>query len=156
MVRAIVAIDDKRGMATDEGIPWKLPSDVKHYLKTIAHSEILMGYGTYNAVTRPQTDRMNFVATSLSGPLRPGFQPVRNARTFLSNLKGNIWHIGGAGLLETTFDMVDELYITQLKGDYSCTKFMPEYEHEFELSKATDFMEDNGITFRYEIWKRKQ
>lgn len=157
MIRAIVAIDEKRGMANDKGIPWrdKVPKEIAYFREQTSSGDILMGYGTYAEFKKPFHDHINYVATNNDEALREGFKPVKDAREFLTNFKGDIWNIGGAGLLAHTLDLHDELYITQLKGDFGCTKFLPEYKDKFELASASDWVTENGVTYRFEVWKKK-
>jgi dihydrofolate reductase len=158
MIRAIVAIDEKLGMADDNGIPWsgKVPKEVAYHREKTSQGDILMGYGTYVEFKKPFHDHLNYVATNKEEELREGFKKVTNAREFLQNFKDDIWNIGGAGLLDHTLDLHDELYITQLKGDFNCTKFFPQYKDKFELASAEDWVTENGVTYRFEIWKRNK
>jgi len=157
MIRAIVAIDEKRGMADDHGIPWreKVPKEIQYFRDQTSKGEILMGYGTYVEFSKPFHDHLNYVATSKDEELREGFEKVTDVRTFLADFKADLWNIGGAGLLSQTLDLHDELYISQLKGDFGCTKFFPEYEDMFELASAEDWITENDVTYRFEIWKKK-
>ncbi len=155
MIRAIVAIDSKRGMANDKGIPWDLPTDRAYYRKNTENGIILMGYGTYVEFSKPMHGRTNYVATSKDEQLREGFEAVTDARGFLQKAEEDVWVIGGAGLFASTLDLIDELYVTQLEGDFGCTKFFPEYKDNYELASASEPKTENGITFRFEIWRRK-
>jgi len=158
MIRAIVAIDERRGMADDHGIPWreKVPKEIAYFREQTSKGDILMGYGTYVEFKKPFHEHVNYVATNKDEKLREGFEPIKDARDFLKNYSGElIWNIGGAGLLEHTLDLHDELYITQLKGDFHCTKFFPEYKDKFEMASAGDWITENGVTYRFEVWKRK-
>lgn len=144
-------------MADDHGIPWreKVPNEIQYFRDQTSKGEILMGYGTYVEFSKPFHDHLNYVATSKDGALRDGFERVADVRDFLANFKGELWNIGGAGLLEQTLDLHDELYISQLKGDFGCTKFFPEYKDLFELTSAEDWVTENDVTYRFEIWKKK-
>lgn len=153
--KAIVAIDSKRGMAGDHGIPWHLPADLAYYREKTSEGAILMGYGTYVEFKQPFHNRLNYVATTGDETLRAGFEPVHDARAFLTDFKEDIWVIGGAGLLAHTLDLLDELYITQLQGDWHCTKFFPEFKDKFELAHETEPQIENGITYTFQVWKHK-
>jgi len=158
MIRSIVAIDEKRGMANNGGIPWqgKIPSDTAYFReKTLSGGIILMGYGTYAEFKQPLHERKNFVATHKVEPLRDGFNKVHDAREFLQQATENVWNIGGAALFEDTLDLNDELYVTKLQGDFDCTKFFPEYEDTFKLVSESEPVVENGITFTFCVYKRK-
>ncbi|HVW23179.1 MAG TPA: dihydrofolate reductase [Candidatus Saccharimonadales bacterium] len=151
----VAAIDEKRGLADDHGIPWlgKIPSDVKHYHEEIDGGIILMGYGTYVELTKPIPGR-NIVAVGQPIELRPGFEAVTDAREFLINSPDDVWVFGGAGLFASTFDLITDLHLSQLEGDFGCTKFFPEYKNDFTLVTQSQPITENGITFRFETWRR--
>ena len=157
MIRFIAAIDEKRGIADDNNIPWlgKLPSDTEYYRDKIKTGKILMGYGTYQVISKPYHERINYVATNNSEILNEGFEAVKDARAFIQNTDEDVWVLGGAGLFASTIDLADELYLTQVEGDFNCTKFFPKFEQDFELISKTKSLTENGIKFRFEVWKRK-
>jgi dihydrofolate reductase len=156
MVRFIAAIDEKRGIATDTGIPWKLPTDSKFFEDQIVDGLILMGSGTYREFQQPLHDRTNYVLTHSTDQLRPGFETVHDLEAFFRDHSSEqINDIGGAGLFAQSIKYADELILTQIKHDFHCTKFFPEYEHAFTCVNGSESITENGITFRFETWHRK-
>jgi dihydrofolate reductase len=156
MIRSIVAIDAQRGMANEQGIPWDLPSDKAYFRKQTEGSTVLMGYRTYQEFDAPLVNRQNYVFARTGSELREGFLLVEDLDSFFKNHTEDIWVIGGAKLYEETLDYADELYITHLEGDFSCTKFFPEFEKQFEQVTTSELQQENGITFRYAVYRRKQ
>lgn len=154
MIRGIVAIDQKRGMANEQGIPWDIPGDKKYFVDSLQTGLILMGYGTYLEVKKPFGSQDNYVATGRGEELRQGFIKVADARQFLTQATDNVWNIGGPGLLTQTIDLVDELYITQLQADFNCTKFLPEFHDQFILKSESNPITENNITYTYQIWNK--
>lgn len=155
MIKFIAAIDEQRGMANDYGIPWqgKIPKDVKHFRDKTSNSVVLMGFSTYVEFTEPLSDRRNLVASSQNQPLRDGFELVLDARDFLKKSKEDVWVIGGAGLFAQTIDLADELHLTQLEGEFGCTKFFPPFKDRFTLVSESDSITENGITYRFQLWR---
>ncbi len=153
----IAAIDAKRGIADEHGIPWqgKIPGDVAHFRDSTIHKSIMMGAGWYKEQIKPLPERINYVATSSNDELRPGFVKVPDAREFLINSDQEIWVGGGAGLFASTLDLADELDLTILDAKFSCTKFFPEYEDKFVKFYESTPMTENGITYRFTKWKKK-
>ena len=64
MIRLIAAIDSRRGIATDSGIPWKLPGDTAYFHEKTAKGLILMGFATYSEFAAPLHGRENFVLSA--------------------------------------------------------------------------------------------
>ncbi len=157
MIYCVVAIDEKRGMANDAGIPWlgKIPTDIKYFRDHTMHSNVLMGYKTYTEFKTPLSDRKNFVASSKPEKLREGFDLVNDAREFIKNFDGDLWVIGGPGLIAATLDLVDEIHVTQLRRDFGCTKFLPEFAGTFAFQSESEPITENDITYTFQVWKRK-
>ncbi len=161
MIKAIAAIDTNRGIADNHGLPWqgKIPGDVRYYHKHIQNGDlILMGFGLYKELKRPYSGSVNYVATNKPVELMDGFEAVTDARKFLekANQDGkDVWNLGGALLFESTFDLLDELYITQLDQAFECTKFFPEFKDKFVLKSESEPVTENGITYTFQVWARK-
>jgi dihydrofolate reductase len=155
MIRLIAALDSRRGIATDSGIPWKLPGDTAYFHDKTASGIILMGRATYNEFAGPLHERENFVLTADSGLLRIGFRAVGNLDQLVADHPDeDIWVIGGATVYAETIAEAQELLLTQVVGDFDCTKFFPPYEAEFRLTAQGDDRQDGGITYRFETWQR--
>lgn len=158
MIRFIAAIDSERGIADDNGIPWqgKIPSDVKYYNKQLQGDFVLMGMGLYNELSKPYDAKVNYVASrDPNTELREGFTLTTDARATLQEADGDIWNAGGAGVYASTFDLADELYLTQLDQDFNCTKFFPEFKDKFDLKSESDPLTENGITYTFQVWTRR-
>lgn len=158
MIRLIVAVDRKMGMAKHGGQPWYIPHD-EHYFTEKTKSlggYNLIGKTTYETFKGPLKDRKNFVLTPSDTPIE-GAELIHNLETFLRDYKDrDIWVVGGANVFKQVIDMgyADELYITHIDADFGCHLSFPEYKNNFELKEQTDWMEENGFRFRYAIYRR--
>jgi dihydrofolate reductase len=155
MIRLIAAMDSKRGIATASGIPWKLPGDSAYFREQTARGLILMGRATYNEFAAPLHGRENFVVSVGPGPLRTGFQVVGSLDQLRATKPDtDIWIIGGAAVYAETISEADELLLTQVCGNFNCTKFFPAFADDFRLSLRGDDREEGGIVYRFETWRR--
>ncbi|HVC35990.1 MAG TPA: dihydrofolate reductase [Candidatus Dormibacteraeota bacterium] len=156
MIRFIAAIDIRRGLANENGIPWqgKLPTDVAYFRNKTTGGNLLMGYGWYQEQEHPLANRRNIVATTKDELLRDGFEKVKDAREYLRNSTQDVWVGGGAQLFETTIDLADELYLTKIETDFHCTKFFPPYETNFKLVSSRGPIAENGLQFSFCIYQR--
>ena len=164
MRRAIAAIDDCRGIATDTGIPWDVPTDRAYFRATTAGATVLMGSATYVELAEPMPGRRNLVATRRGVALRPGFETIADVAALLGvdataatapagdNDDADIWVIGGAGIYAATLAWMDELYLTRIPGDYGCTKFFPPFDVDFALTHTAPADGAPGVAF--EVWTR--
>jgi dihydrofolate reductase len=148
-------MDLRRGIATASGIPWKLPGDTAHFHEETTTGLILMGWATYNEFAAPLHERDNFVLTNGSESLRTGFRAIGSLDELATANPGeDIWVIGGAAVYAETITEADELLLTQVVGDFDCTKFFPPYETEFCLESQGDDHQDGEIKYRFETWGR--
>lgn len=153
-MRMIAAIDSRRGIATDDGIPWTLPADQRFFVETTKDGVILMGFNTFREFTSPMHGRVNYVATRRSTPLGTGFVAVPDAAEFVcEHADERINNIGGAGLFRSTLALADELVLTRIEADFHCTKFFPPFEDHFVLATKSEPVEENGVRFTYETWR---
>jgi dihydrofolate reductase len=155
LIRQIAAIDSRRGIATDSGIPWKLPGDSAYFRAKTESGLIVMGRSTSDEFAAPLHDRDNYVFSRRSTRLRPGFLVVTDLDELRRAHPGeDIWIIGGATVYAETITQADELLLTQVQGDFHCTKFFPPYDDAFRLSSHGDDQRDGGVSYRFEIWSR--
>ncbi len=157
MIRAIVAMDSKHGLADDSGIPWRLPDDRKYFEEHTILANIVMGYNTYLTLIHPLRNRRNYVICEPESILRDGFNPVYDVDSFLTHLDEteSTWVIGGAATYAQTLKHCTELYITQLQQDFHCTKYFPEFTHQFALVSESELQRSRDSTFTYQIFQRK-
>lgn len=156
MIRAIAAIDDRLGLATDQGIPWTIPADVAHFRAAIASADVLMGCATYLELTKPLDAGGNYVATRRAPALRDGFEAVPDVASFIAAHDRHLWIVGGAGLYASTLASTDELVLTRVEGDFNCTKFFPAFEDSFEL--VTDSAPppvEGSPAIRFQTWRHR-
>lgn len=151
MIYAVVAFDNKQGIATDRGIPWHLPDDLRHYRELTLGHDILMGHDTYREFEQPMQQRRNFVWCRPGTLLRDGFLPVYNLDEYLLHA-ADVWVIGGAGLFKSALSFIDEIHLTRINADYQCTKFFPLFTGVFEQVAISEPQNYRGTTFWYETW----
>lgn len=157
MINLIAAIDSKRGIADEKGIPWqgRLPGDVAYFRQKTIGGTVVMGYATYAEFDEPLSDRRNVVASRTQRKLREGFELVTDIDTFINQQDEDVWVIGGAGLFATIIEKADRLYLSMIDRDFHCTKFFPEYSHRFKLIDQGEVHTENSIEYRFTIWERR-
>ena len=155
MIRAIVALDSLDRLAGPTGIPWpRLTADMQYFRKHTTDSIVLMGYNTYQELPGPLPDRINVVASKHAVRLRPGFVFTNDAKQYIKSHAEDVWVIGGAKLLASVLDLMQEIYITRVDGDYGCTIFMPDYARDFIMYEQSPSQIQGNIAFRFTKWRR--
>jgi dihydrofolate reductase len=157
VIRLIAALDLSRGIATDEGIPWNIPGDKAFFRRQTEHGAIVMGRSTYTEFAAPLHGRANYVLTSRADSLRAGFVPMKGLDRVAATATGDeIWVIGGAAVYASTIAASDELVLTQVLGDFGCTKFFPPYREDFVLTQQGPDEHEGGVGYRFERWRPRR
>jgi dihydrofolate reductase len=157
VIRLIAALDNRRGVATDSGIPWTLPDDVAHFRDETVSGRILMGWVTYTEFAAPLHGGENYVLSQQPEVLRTGFEAVSSLDALQVKCPGDdIWVIGGAAVFAATIGDADELILTQVLADFHCTKFFPSYDNQFDMIRRDPVRRDGSVDFRFETWRRHQ
>jgi dihydrofolate reductase len=157
VIRLIAALDVSRGIATDEGIPWSIPGDKAFFRQQTENGVIVMGRSTYAEFAAPLHSRVNHVLTSKADSLRAGFVPVKGLDDVVTHAaEDDIWVIGGAGVYASTIAVADELVLTQVLGDYGCTKFFPPYREDFVATHQGPDQREAAIGYRFERWRPRR
>jgi dihydrofolate reductase len=156
MIRLIAAMDVERGIATESGIPWRLPGDAAYFENQTLNGLIVMGWATYREFSAPLHDRDNYVLTSSPDRLRNGFEPIAELGVVVrGHPDDDVWVIGGASVFAETIDQGDELFITQVLADFNCTKFFPDYSGHFVRFDQSQVHTENGVRYQFEKWRRR-
>ena len=114
-----------------------------------------MGRATYTEFATPLHGRDNYVLTTSTERLREGFQTVQSLEQLRAgHPEEDVWVIGGAFVYAETLTQADELLVTQVVGDFHCTKFFPPFEDQFTLHAESGNHREGGVTYRFETWGR--
>lgn len=153
MIRMIAAIDDKRGIANGAGIPWNIQADKKYYKDLIKNDIIVMAHGTYETHEKPLSNKVNYVLTE-HDDLRKGFEKLDLEAFKNGKITGDVWVVGGESMFEQALGIADELYLTQVTGDYACTKFFPEYIGGFKEKSDSGLLFSDDYQYSFTVWER--
>ncbi|MEO5627406.1 MAG: dihydrofolate reductase [Candidatus Saccharimonadales bacterium] len=157
MIKAILAIDQANGLATDAGIPWDIPTDQNYVHQTISTQPVVMGYRTYQEMKVLPKNDPSFVVIHPGTKLRDGFVAVSDVNQLIKkyqNSKQTLWVIGGAKIYQELLPQTQELYVTRVGSLFNCTKFFPEFEAQYTMIETSPPKQENGIPFHFEIWRR--
>ena len=154
MIRAIVALDKRQGIARQGGIPWRIPIDSQYFQLHTVHTTVVMGRVTYEEFTEPLPNRQNVVISRQLKTVRTGFLLVNDLEQYLTQTTEDVWIIGGSALYTAALSHCHQLYVTEIAADFSCDRFFPEYQDDFSLQTAEPWQQENGLRFRFTIFSR--
>ena len=166
MIRDIVAVDERGGMAKGGKTPWFIPEDLTYFHEQSKRfgGNLLIGRGTYEAMKRglverhgvgawPPAGRQLYVLTSHDLPDETNVTIVHSLEKFLADMAAagkDVWN-GSIAEVEP-----DQIYLTRVHADYDCDKFYPmERLRNFTLIKSwpgTPGVDEPQYTF--EVYER--
>lgn len=156
-MKAILAIEKNGGIGYKGSMPWpKQSKDLQRFKDLTQGTVVIMGRGTWEStgMPKPLPNRTNVVITSNESyePEGAYVLPSLDSIKYMPFAALPSWIIGGAGLVESSWDMIDEIHLSHLHAEYECDKHLDldMLESDFELTRSQLCM-----THTYEIWKRK-
>jgi len=126
MYIAIVAMDEKYGIAKDGKIPWDAPDDFKMFKMITTgkgHNAIVMGRKTADSLPiYPLPNRANYVLTR--SPV-PWDDDEIDSLDEIPDDYDDVFIIGGAQVYNKFLkeSLPERVYISRIKGDYKCDTF---------------------------------
>jgi dihydrofolate reductase len=156
MIRHIVVLDAKRGIAKNGKYEWTPAADKRYFnQQTLSHGGVvLMGRKTFfEDVRRPLPGRENFVLSHQDLAI-PGVTVIHDLQAFLAS-KTDVWIIGGAELFAETLPLADELYVTELEGDFDCDQFYPSYKDAYRLVSKSESRIEKGVRYSFCLYKSR-
>jgi len=116
---AVVAMADNGVIGRDNGLPWRLPDDLKRFKSiTIGHT-VLMGRRTYETIERPLPERRNLVLTRDRNWSAPGCVTVHTPEEALNAVgeSGRLFVIGGAEVYLACWPFVNRIELTEVHAE---------------------------------------
>lgn len=148
----IVAFDERRLIGRDNGLPWHLPADLKHFKSITMGHHMIMGRKTFESIGKPLPGRQSVVITR-----KNDFQPagtavvnsLEDAMHFCAT-EEEVFVIGGAQIFEQAMPLASKLYITQIHHVFEGDTFFPEISQEhWELVSKEDHEADEKNPWAY-------
>lgn len=173
----IVAAEDKtRGIGFQNGIPWKIPRDMRFFTAVTsqrdpkdmvqrpdAKNAIVAGRITWESIGKPLPNRVMAVVSStlVGGETFASFPSLTAALDHLWNDEAidKVFVIGGTSIYEEAVGMpeCEEIYMTRLKlsKDYQFDRFFPELPDYFELTSMSPEINTDEGQLVFQLWKRQ-
>lgn len=154
-MKLILACDINGGIGYQNRLPWdKLQGDLPRFKRLTDGKTVIMGRNTWDSLPKkPLPGRLNIVVSSR--PLEADYDNVIRAPD-LSNWSipadVEFWLIGGASLVNSHWDYVDEIHLSKTHVQYDCDTFIDLLY--IDQNFVCEFSE-NLTDHTYSIWRRK-
>lgn len=139
---------------------WNIPEDMKHFKESTIGHVVLMGRKTLESLPKPLTRRVVMEVSSktlesyrlFEEELKLGW--LLDDALYQSKLLNTdcILIAGGGQLYSSTFDITDELWVTQVEKSYPYADTFYHIPENFELIDEVYGDECNGLSYSFQKW----
>lgn len=146
----VVAISKNNVIGKNNGIPWDLPEDRKHFRDITLNHPIVMGRKTFDSLGKPLPKRSNIVISQSLKNI-PGctvLPTIKDAISFCGQHfphEKELFIIGGAEIYRQTLSLVSKIHLTIIHQDFDGDTFYPKIPEEFQETHR----EDKTLPFPY-------
>ena len=143
----IAALTRNRVIGKDGAVPWDIPEDIARFKRLTLGHVVLMGRGTYEALSSPLTDRRNVIITSRKIEGVETYPTIAEALQALRN-EEVVFVIGGGQIFAQLLLSAAELRLTLVEQETDGDAFFPPYEHLIgSLFRLASKEEHKGFSF---------
>ena len=166
-VGLIVACARNGVIGRDGDLPWRLPDDMRHFMRTTRGHAVVMGRRTYESLPEPLEDRVTIVVSTRFTPPPEAEDRVLVARDFDSAIvlgrretgrlgRGVLWIAGGERVYREAMPHADLIVRTLVDADISGDTRFPEMDDSWALDRREAHEPDDRHRYGFTIerWVR--
>jgi dihydrofolate reductase len=135
-IALIWAMSNNGVIGRDNGLPWRLPKDMKFFMATTMGKPVIMGRRTFETMKAPLPRRTNIVVTRNADYQPPGVKVAGDldAAVALAEIQcrvdgvDEIMIAGGADIYRLALPIATRLYRTTVDADVEGDTFFPDMD----------------------------
>ena len=161
-VIAIAAVAKNGVIGKGSALPWNIPEDMKFFREATRDQIVIMGRKTLDSLGKPLPKRENAIITRNPDFKVDGARVFSDVSTAIEYYRAHeeefsgkkIFIIGGAQIYESSMELLDEVWLTEIDQEFEGDIHFPFYLNgkfqrpEFTLSQ-TRLKQDSGCPFQY-------
>jgi dihydrofolate reductase len=166
IISSIVAAGENSAIGLKNGLPWRLPNDLKFYKYTTWGLPVIMGRNSFESMDKKcLPGRYNIILTSQKDLKAADNAELWTASTPEEALElaratdcKEIFITGGAKVYAAFMDRTDRIFLTRVHASPEADTFFPEPDwKEWTLKRSRRFEADDRHAFAYtfETWERR-
>ncbi len=150
----------------ENGLPWRLPDDMRHFMKTTLGHPVIMGRRTFESMPGALPRRLNIVLTGKPGYGRDGILIARDLDEALAIARKNAnpqagrtaFVIGGSRVYQAALPLAHRLVVTFVDAEVQGDTRFPEVDWNLWLevdSRTREADHEHAYRFRIANFVRK-
>lgn len=154
----IVAVDRNWAIGRDGDQFVYLSQDLKNFKNTTMGHPVILGRRTLATFPggRPLKGRRNLVLSRDPDFHPEGAEVFPDVKSLLAAAPADAFVIGGGSVYRELLPWCDRAYVTRLEGEWEADTWFPclERDPQWRLAETSAAMEENGITFTFNVYER--
>ena len=159
-IALIWAMADNRVIGRDNDLPWDLPLDMRHFIRTTKGKPVVMGRKTFESMIGPLPGRENIVMTRDASWQKDGAVVVADLDAALEHAEAHarakgleqVMVIGGADIYAMALPRAHRLYVTHVHAEIEGHVRFPEFDmSEWRQVSAERFEIDEQHAYPFTI-----
>ena len=129
-VSLIAAMGSNRAIGIDNGLPWRLPADLRRFKALTMGHTLVMGRKTFESIGRPLPGRTTIVVSRRPDYAPEGVLVAHSVEEALTKAAGNeeVFIAGGEEIFRQTLEDADRMHLTWIEQDFPADAFFPEFD----------------------------
>jgi dihydrofolate reductase len=153
IISLIAAMDKNRLIGRDNGLPWHLPDDFKHFKAVTMGKPVVMGRKTFESIGKPLPGRKNIVL-SRTGFTADGIVVVTDVEQALNEVgdASEVMVIGGENLYQQMIGRAGHMYLTHVDGEFDGDAWFPEFSlNDWRVASTKQYTADDRNNYSFNI-----
>lgn len=133
-ITLIAAMDAQRLIGKGDGLPWRLPADLKHFKALTLGKPVIMGRKTFETIGKPLPGRTNIIISRDPDYAREGvivahdLQEALDAAQEAAGADAEVMVAGGANVYFQFLPRADRMELTLVHGQFEGDAWFPAYD----------------------------
>jgi dihydrofolate reductase len=127
-VSLVVAAARNGVIGRDNDLPWRLPTDRRHFRRVTLGKPVIMGRLTWESIGKPLDGRTNIVVTRDPRYSAPGCRVVQSFAAALAAAEpaAEVMVVGGSQIYALALPVADRIYLTRVEAEIDGDVFFPD------------------------------
>lgn len=173
-ISMIAAMGDNRVIGRGSSLPWEMPADMHHFMRTTRGHHVIMGRTSFEDIGKPLVGRTNIVLTRVPAvferTLLPESATALGKELFVvsslddalelaqSRSEIEAFIIGGEQVFRAGLLVAHRIYLTYIHGVFEGDTVFPELDKSLWVERSriphkADM--DNPFDYTFTIWERR-
>ena len=162
MIKIIVAMASNGVIGKENGLPWVLPTDMKHFKNITSGHSVLMGRKCWESIPdkfRPLPNRNNIVLTRNTSYVAKGATVEHSLEDVISKFKKSnnvLFIIGGSEIYNESFKHAKSMFLTNIYNEVDGDIYLTGLNNkEWDMKEMSELIHENGLTYTINYYEKK-